>query len=70
MSDTPVSLVTGSSRGIGRAIAERLARDGHHIVVNYVKQADAAEEVVKTIAAAGGRAIAVRADVAAASAPR
>lgn len=58
-----VALVTGASRGIGRAIAERLARDGATVVVNYLRNADKAAEVVANITAAGGRAIAVQADV-------
>ncbi|MBI3782888.1 MAG: 3-oxoacyl-[acyl-carrier-protein] reductase [Deltaproteobacteria bacterium] len=59
-----VAIVTGASRGIGRAIALRLARDGAHVVVNYVHQAAAATEVVHTIGAAGGQAEAVQFDVA------
>ena len=58
-----VALVTGSSRGIGRAIAERLAREGAALVVNYAKRADEAHEVVNTINSQGGKAIAVQADV-------
>ncbi|UJW29326.1 SDR family oxidoreductase [Saccharothrix sp. AJ9571] len=59
----PVAIVTGSSRGIGRAIAERLAADGARVVVNYRTGADAAAEVVRTIEERGGRATAVQADV-------
>lgn len=58
-----VAVVTGSSRGIGRAIAIKLANLGARVVVNYNSSADAANEVVKEITAAGGRAIAVQADV-------
>lgn len=58
-----VALVTGGSRGIGRAICERLAADGHRVAVNYSTRADAAQEVVAAIVAAGGTAIAVGADV-------
>jgi 3-oxoacyl-[acyl-carrier protein] reductase len=58
-------IVTGSSRGIGRAVARRLASDGFAVVVNYAGNAIKAEEVVAEIrAAAGGQAIAVQADVA------
>lgn len=58
------ALVTGASRGIGRAAAIALASQGAQVAVNYVKNADAAAEVVATIAAAGGEAFAVQADVA------
>lgn len=58
-----VALVTGASRGIGRAIALRLASDGHAVAVNFASRADAAESVVGDITGSGGRALAVRADV-------
>jgi 3-oxoacyl-[acyl-carrier protein] reductase len=63
---TPIktAIVTGASRGIGRAITLRLARDGFAVVVNYAGNTAKAEEVVAEIKPAGGRAIAVRADVA------
>jgi len=59
-----VAVVTGGSRGIGRACAERLAADGCAVVVNYAGNAAAAEDTVEAITAAGGRAFAARADVA------
>ena len=58
-----VALVTGASRGIGRACAESLAACGASIIVNFLNSADAAKEVVNTIQNCGGRAIAIRADV-------
>jgi 3-oxoacyl-[acyl-carrier protein] reductase len=58
-----VALVTGGSRGIGRAIAERLAADGHHVAINYTANKEAAEAAVDAITAAGGTAIAVQGDV-------
>lgn len=58
-----VALVTGGSRGIGRAIALRLAADGHAVAVNYVSRPEAAEKVVGEIAEGGGTALAVGGDV-------
>jgi NAD(P)-dependent dehydrogenase (short-subunit alcohol dehydrogenase family) len=59
-----VAVVTGASRGIGRAIARRLAREGAAVCINYAERADAAETLMQEIRAEGGRAIAHRADVA------
>lgn len=56
-------MVTGGSRGIGRAIALELAGRGHPVVVNYAARADAAEEVVAEIGSGGGVAAAIQADV-------
>jgi 3-oxoacyl-[acyl-carrier protein] reductase len=59
-----VALVTGASRGLGRAIAIRLAQSGHRIGVNYARNREAAEEVVAKVVSDGGDAFAVGADVA------
>jgi 3-oxoacyl-[acyl-carrier protein] reductase len=59
-----IAIVTGSSRGIGRAVAKRLAQDGFAVVANYLSNAGEAEEVVAEIRGIGGEAIAVKADVA------
>ena len=61
--DGKVALVTGSSRGIGRAIAESLAGHGADVAVNYRERSDLANEVVRAIEGMGRRAIAVKADV-------
>ncbi|MEU8245085.1 SDR family oxidoreductase [Nonomuraea sp. NPDC048916] len=63
-----VALVTGGSRGIGAAIARRLAGDGLDVAITYVKAADRAAEVVKEIEAAGGRGLSLRAEAADAAA--
>src|SRR5271166_3704576 len=59
-----VALVTGGSRGIGAAIAKRLAGDGASVAITYAKDASAASAVVKAIELSGGRAIAIQADAA------
>lgn len=64
MSESKVAIVTGSSRGIGAEIAERLARDGFKVVLNYVGNANAANEVLARIQRAAGTAITAQADVA------
>lgn len=58
------AIVTGGSRGIGRAISERLAADGFRVIVNYAANAAAADETVAAIGEAGGEAVAMAADVA------
>lgn len=62
--DHKVAIVTGASRGIGAAIAARLARDGFAVIINYKKNEESASAVAHSISQSGGRAVAVRADVA------
>lgn len=62
------AVVTGGSRGIGRAIVERLARDGATVVFNYARSSDAAADVVSAVGKSGGRAHAVQIDLAEAGA--
>ncbi len=63
MSERPISLVTGAGRGIGRGIAIELAKLGHAIVINYAGNANAADECLQLVRAAGGDGITVQADV-------
>ncbi len=62
-SDAPVLVLTGGSRGIGRAVALALARQGWRICFSYIENAAAAEETLAMVRAVGGQALAVRADV-------
>ena len=64
MAERGTIVVTGGSRGIGAAVSRRLAADGYAVLVNYARDAAAADEVVAAIASAGGRAVAHRADMA------
>lgn len=64
MSDERVAIVTGSGKGIGRAIAERLARDGYRIVINYRRDAASAQEALTAVQASSPDSIVLQADVA------
>ncbi|MDQ0492421.1 SDR family oxidoreductase [Paenibacillus brasilensis] len=61
--DGKIAIVTGSSRGIGRVIAEQLAELGAHVVINYASSPDKAQQVVEGIIEKGGKAIALHADL-------
>ncbi|WP_353648216.1 SDR family oxidoreductase [Nakamurella sp. A5-74] len=67
MTGSKVAIVTGGSRGIGRAVAVRLASDGVAVAVTYATSFQAAQELVATVQGGGGRAVAIRADVAGAA---
>ena len=65
-----IALITGGSRGIGAAIAKRLAADGASVAITYAKDANAASAVVKAIELDGGKAVAIQADAADAEAAK
>lgn len=64
MSDERVAIVTGSGKGIGRGIAERLARDGYRVVINYRRDASSGHEALNAVQAVSPDSVAIQADVA------
>ena len=62
--DKKVAVITGGTRGIGRAVVERLAADGYAVVLGYAGRADLADEVVAQLRNAGTQAVAVQGDIA------
>jgi 3-oxoacyl-[acyl-carrier protein] reductase len=63
VTDARVAIITGASLGVGSAVAERLAKDGFSVVINYLSNQTPAEKLARKIDAAGGHALAIRADV-------
>jgi 3-oxoacyl-[acyl-carrier protein] reductase len=63
MTNSKIALITGASRGIGAAIAKRLAQDDFHVVINYASNSAEAQALASSLNQAGGRAITIQADV-------
>ena len=66
----PSAIVTGASRGIGKAVAKRLASYGYGVIVNYFRSSDAADATVSEIVSAGGQAVAIQSDIGDPGAPQ
>tara|TARA_B100000530_G_scaffold90800_1_gene55335 strand:- start:864 stop:1640 length:777 start_codon:yes stop_codon:yes gene_type:complete len=66
----PSAIVTGASRGIGKAVAKRLAAHGYGVIVNYFRNCDAADATVSEIVSAGGQAVAIQSDIGDPGAPQ
>ena len=66
----PSAIVTGASRGIGKAVAKRLAAHGYGVIVNYFRSCDAADATVSEIVSAGGQAVAIQSDIGDPGAPQ